>query len=662
MTSIIVNTPEPMVNMKVVTVKEDSGKTLKILQGIGVIHIEENDELEPVDRTAIEGQQKEVNELLSSVNRILGYLPQATEITLDEDIEVIYTRPFAEIGDEIKKIYNKTGRLHDRIVTIDENLLTLSGYIKYLRPLAEKAGLNLKDLNYTGNFLISRVYGVPSEAYENVREALKEYATENLVADMETETVVHIVAEARHRENIEAAITGAGGQIISFPDEDRAAQDFIKVASETITSLESEKEQLTGELSNEVGEDLKKLVLLREALVAENDRLLVLEKASEARYITVLVGWLPENDAEDATAEIKEKLDYVYIDVRKPASDEEPPTKYRNPGGFKPFQIIVNLFATPKYREWDPTPVVTYSFALFFGLMVCDVLYALGLILLSRFALRKFVDDPTTDGFRQFQRLLYTCAGVALVGGLLTGQYFGNIYEFFGIENLAIVKGIQEAFQDPVTFIIIALAIGFVHVNIGHIIALVKAVKDRDNGVIIGKVGLLVLQLGLPTILHSMMGLEIPGFSPQVYSILSYMLLAGVVLIIVSSIMVSKGLGAILWLFDITGLLGDVMSYARLAGVGLATYYLAFTFNMMADLFSSMMGGVIGGIIGFILAIVVVVFGHSINLVLTAITGFMHSLRLCFVEFLFKFYEGGGREYSPFRLRKRTSIPVIIST
>jgi V/A-type H+-transporting ATPase subunit I len=44
-------------------------------------------------------------------------------------------------------------------------------------------------------------------------------------------------------------------------------------------------------------------------------------------------------------------------------------------------------------------------------------------------------------------------------------------------------------------------------------------------------------------------------------------------------------------------------------------------------------------------------------LALSAITCFVHSLRLCFVEFLFKFYEGGGRAYSPFRLKSR---PVFV--
>jgi V/A-type H+-transporting ATPase subunit I len=98
------------------------------------------------------------------------------------------------------------------------------------------------------------------------------------------------------------------------------------------------------------------------------------------------------------------------------------------------------------------------------------------------------------------------------------------------------------------------------------------------------------------------------------------------------------------------------MSYARLAGVGLATFYLASTFNQLSALFSEIIPGVVGAILGGILGVVIIVFGHLINMVLTAITGFIHSLRLCFVEFLFKFYEGGGREYSPFRLRKRSDV------
>jgi len=141
-----------------------------------------------------------------------------------------------------------------------------------------------------------------------------------------------------------------------------------------------------------------------------------------------------------------------------------------------------------------------------------------------------------------------------------------------------------------------------------------------------------------------------------------YVMFLGIVLIVVSSLM-ERGafLGSIFWLFDVTGILGDVMSYCRIAGVGLATYYLAFCFNLMGPLLSDMVpagpGGIVNLVVGTLIVILVLLVGHIINLLLAGITCFVHSLRLCFVEFLFKFYEGGGRQYSPFRLRKRVLVP-----
>lgn len=653
MIPLLVNTPESMVKLRVVAVKDDSEKTLKSLQRVGLLHVEESKELEPVDKANIEQEKKEVNELLTFVDNILGYIPQEERITLDEDVEVIYTRPFSEIRSEINLLYNKTSGIHNRIEKISDEAQGLKELNKYLEPLNVQTNLRLNDMNFSGDYLFSRVFVLSVEVYETLQSELEKYFTENIVARIEDKTIVHAVVMVREQEAVKSLITEAGGKILQIPDEDLLLKDFIETTKVKIGSLEEEIDKLGQELRSEAIADIKRLVLLREALLAESERLIVLEKACEAKYVILIEGWTPENSVESAIAEIKNEIDYVFIETRKSEQQEEPPIKYKNPGGFKPFQIIVNLFAIPKYREWDPTPIIAYSFAFFFGIMVCDVVYALGIMILGRFLLSKFVDDSESENFKLFQRLLYICGGVSLVGGLLTGQYLGDIYQFLGIEDLALVAGVKEALQDPVSFIIIALGIGFIHVNIGHIMALIKGIKEKNKVAVIAKVGLFALQFGIPSILHSLLGVNIPNFTPLIYSVLSYFMAAGVLLIVISSIMQNSSLGAILWLFDITGLLGDIMSYARLAGVGLATFYLASTFNMMAGLFAEMIPGVLGAVLGAIIAIIILVFGHAINMVLTAITGFMHSLRLCFVEFLFKFYEGGGREYSPFRLKKR---------
>ncbi len=658
MIPLVVNKAESMLKVRVMTVKDYSEQALKTLHKVGALHIEEAKELMPVDRAAIEHEVAEVKELLTFVDNVLSYIPQKERVFLEEDIEVIYTRPFSEIGGEVKSLYNKINRIYEKTVELSDEAQRLTELKMRLEPMAEQTDVRLKDLNFSGDYLFSRVFFLPAEAYESLYNQLKDYLLGAVTASVENEAIFYVIAKKRDQKTIESIVADAGGKILQVPDEDVTLREFIEIANGKIGRLEERLSKLREELQSKAREDLKRLVLLREALSAENERLSVLGKAAEAKYVTLIEGWIPESNSEPVISEVRESIGNVFIDTREPEPEEEPPIKLKNPGGFKPFQVVVNLFATPKYREWDPTPIISYSFALFFGLMVADVIYGIGVLLLSRFLLPKFVDDPGADNTKLFQRLLYASGGAALVLGLLSGNYLGNIYEFFGFENLALVPVIGETLQDPVKFIALSLVIGFVHVNIAHILALIKAIKERNKGAIVNKIGLFTLELGIPAILHSILGVDFPVLTEQVYSILSYAMLAGIVILVAGCIIEKGGLGVILGIFDLTGILGDIMSYARLAGVGLATFYLASSFNLMADLFRRLIPGVVGLVLGTILAVGVLFLGHTINLVLGVITGFIHSLRLCFVEFLFKFYEGGGTEYSPFKLRRRASLTV----
>jgi len=656
MPAVIVNTPDPMVKVRVVTTKDYSTKTLKTLHRAGVLHVEESEELKPVDKEAIEQERKEVGELLTSINDVLAYVPKGERVLLGEDMEVIYNRPLSEIDSEVRLLCTKLSNMHQRATKLDEEIKELTELGKYLRSLAQQADVKLGDLNFSGSYLFSRVLVFPNELFETSYPKLRDYMLESLSGTVENETVLYAIAKSENRETIEYAVEDGGGRILPIPREDLTIREFLEAADGNIHSLEEELAKLRTEIESKTRENLEKLVLFREALSAETERLAVLAKASEAKYVTLIEGWVPESNVETTISELREKVGYVFVDRRKPEQVEEPPTKMRNATALRPFEVIVNLFGTPKYKEWDPTPVIAYSFALFFGIMMGDVVYAALLMLFARFGLRLLVDDPQSEGFKLFQRIIYISGGVGLVIGLLTGNYLGNFYEFFGIESLTLVTLVKFWLSDPVHFIGLALIIGLVHVNIAHVLALIKGRRERQKAIVPNKVGLFLLEIGaIPWIMHHILGMNLPLLTEQMYPILLYVAILGVVLIVASSIM-EKGafLGSIFWLFDITGILGDVMSYARLAGVGLATYYLAYCFNLIAELLRGMMpAGVVQIILGSLIFVLVLLAGHVLNLALSGITCFVHSLRLCFVEFLFKFFEGGGRAYSPFRLRPR---------
>ena len=660
MIPLIVNTPDPMLRVRVVSTRDSTDTVLKTLHKVGTLHIEESTELKPIDRKAIDQERGEISELLAGIEEVLACIPAGESVSPGQDVEVIYTRPFTEVDSEIRMLCTRLVKMHRQYSKLEGESERLASLKKRLSSLEQPLDARLGDLNFCGSYLFSGVFAIPVELYETLHARVKDYPFEDIAATVGNETVFYLIARTRDKEFIEATVREMRGEVLEIPDEDLSLGEFFQSVEDKISGLMEESSKLYGEIVAATRENLEKLVLFREALSAESEKLSALEKACAAKYVTLIEGWFPEASGEAAISEVRQNTEYVFIDTRKPEPSEEPPTRQRNARGLKPFQVIVNLFAIPKYREWDPTPVIAFSFALFFGLMLGDVVYALIVMLFAYKGLRFFVDDPDSEGVRLFQRILYISSGVALVIGLLTGSYMGNIYAFFGIESLALSEGVEQLLGNPLSFIVLSLFIGLIHVNTAHVLALIAGIRKKEKGIIPGKAGIFILQLaGIPWTMHSLLGVDIPLLTAPVYSALLYAVGLGVILIVASSIM-QKGifLGSIFWLFDITGILGDVMSYCRLAGVGLATYYLAFCFNMMATLISGMMPeGIVRLIAGSLIFIVILLIGHALNLVLAGICCFVHSLRLCFVEFLMKFYEGGGREYSPFHLRKRVFVP-----
>ena len=663
MIPLIVNTPDPMAKVRVVTTKDYSTETLKTLHAAGVLHVEESEELKPVDKEAIEQERKEIGELLTSINDVLDYIPKGERLSLQQEVEVIYTKPFDQVESEVRLLCTKLSNMHHGATKLNEDVKELTGLSKYLGSLERQADMRLQDLNFSGSYLFSRVFVLPNELLETLSPKLRGYILESLSGTVENETVLYVIAKVKNQKTIESIVKDGGGKMLPIPGQDLTLREFLEVADGNIHNLEKELTRLHAEIVSKTRESLEKLVLFREALSAERERLAVLDKASESKYVTLIEGWIPESTVESTISQVKENIDYVFIDTRKPEQAEEPPTKMKNPTPLRPFEVVVNLFGTPKYDEWDPTPIIAYFFAFFFGLMLGDVVYAIMIMLFAYRGLHLLVNDPQTEGFKLFQRTLYISGGVALVVGLLTGSYLGDFYTFFGIETLALSVGIKAWLGDATRFIVLSIFIGIIHVNIAHIMALIRG--RRQKGVVLGKAGLFMLQIaGIPWIIHFLFGVEIPLLPEQAYPILLYLVFLSIVLIVVSSIM-QRGafLGGIFWLFDLTGLLGDVMSYARLAGVGLATFYLATSFNLMARVVSDMVpagpAGLLNLIVGGLILIVILLIGHLINLALSGITCFVHSLRLCFVEFLLKFYDGSGKRYSPLRLKTQ---PVFVKT
>jgi V/A-type H+/Na+-transporting ATPase subunit I len=649
-----------MWRMRVLTTKDYAGRTLTALQRAGVLHPEHSTSLEAIDRVAIDRDWKAVASLLRDIEDVLDWMPENMVLRIGQDVDVFLTRPIEHIARDTRRVCARLTTLHRRSTDLEEEEAHWRELRHVAAALGNHEGLTSGDFEFNGEHLYARVAIFSREEFEAVGAQLEALTFSCELIESNDEVAMFLIGSTRLQPEVEALV-GHHGRFIQAPREAVPLAGFARRAEEELARLAQARSELAADIESRTRERLEELVLLREGLRAERERLALLRLACESQYVTLFEGWVPDSALEEISGRLREEIGCVHIEARAAGPGDIPPSKLHNPAVLRPFEVIINLFATPHYGEWDPTPILAYFFAAFFGLMLGDAVYGLLLLIIAHAILPRMVSDPEAEGFRSFRQMLSVCAGAAIVVGVLTGSYLGDFLgRFIGAPELALSQTMKGFYLDPMAFIVVSLCIGLVHVNLGHLLRLVRGVTQRQAHAVIAPIALFLFQLAaLPWMLR-VLRIDWLPLGDAAYSALAVLGLGAVGLVIAASLLERGGfLGSILWVFDITGILGDVMSYARLAGVGLATYFLAYSFNMMASLIAGMLpDNAVGLVLSAVAMLVILVFGHLLNLILSSITCFVHALRLCFVEFLFKFYEGGGQPYAPFRLRRRLLLPV----
>jgi V/A-type H+-transporting ATPase subunit I len=184
------------------------------------------------------------------------------------------------------------------------------------------------------------------------------------------------------------------------------------------------------------------------------------------------------------------------------------------------------------------------------------------------------------------------------------------------------------------TLLLFTIALGAVHVTLGLVLGVWEAWHARQRSHLLERGGMLVGLIGLFLLVAALLQWLPGGITPGMAVIV-----VGVVLLGASYGWVGVLAGPI----EFIGVIGNVLSYLRLAAIGLASVYLARVANDLAG----QMGNVV---VGAVVAVLI----HALNLAMGAFSPSIHSLRLHYVEFFRKFYEGGGRPYQPFRTQSRS--------
>lgn len=354
--------------------------------------------------------------------------------------------------------------------------------------------------------------------------------------------------------------------------------------------------------------------------------------------IMALEGWVP-TEIEASTIEWLNKED-IYFEATEPEKNvDNPPIKLKNRFFARLFEMVGNMYSIPTYWELDMTPFFAPFFVMFFGFCMGDLGYGalICIITLALLISKKFKD------MSNILWLGFFLGFGTVIMGTISGTFFGVPLLDVDIPIVNKLKGIMFKPEGIYSAFYVSLIIGVFQILFGMCLKIINQIKLFGFGAAVSTIGWVILLLGgIVTFLID--GIGIPFYTCMIVGAILIYLLNGPINSFVAPL---KNIGSGLWdTYNMaTGLLGDVLSYIRLFALGLSGSILGLVFN---DLAMNMKPDI--PVLGTIVMLLILVFGHAMNIALSALSAFVHPMRLTFVEFYKNSgFVGGAKQYEPFK-------------
>lgn len=413
-----------------------------------------------------------------------------------------------------------------------------------------------------------------------------------------------------------------------------------EMLAQTLSKLDSYQKELV-DLQARIEQSMN----LVNELKAWEEVVLALEEARDAKRLTltnshdyiVLRAWMESDKKEFLEAKLKESIpnSQVYIEYDDEVRDKDDvPTKLKNSKVVEPFESLTEMYSMPKYDEIDPTPYFTPFYMVFFGMMVADIGYGLVMLLLTSLALKFY---PMRKSQKKFIKFFQILSVPIMLWGVIYGSLFGAS---IGFEILSTTN-------DMTKILLLSVIFGFIQLCTGLLIGGVEKIKRKEYvDSVGGSFSWLFLLIGLALIVLDKFMLHTEYLTTT--GIVVCILCAVAVVICPALVRKNKAKGIAVGLYDLygaTSYIGDLVSYTRLMALGISGASIGAAFNMLI--------GYLPGAAQFTVGIVLLIALHIFNLFLSLLSAYVHGARLQYVEFFGKFYEGGGRGFTPFKPKEK---------
>jgi V/A-type H+-transporting ATPase subunit I len=526
---------------------------------------------------------------------------------------------------QVKELVSSRDKLQAELASLPRYEITLRKLLPIVPPSAHSSE------NMTIGILVSREHVGLLDSVGKQALDLTSGRAQIVAADVDASTrAMLIVFPAEFLDEIETLLGREDVSRLRLPEDLGAGSPDVVLAAlhRRMVSIPEEIKEIDRRLAGMAAQWCDKLVLWRDVLRDELDANSVTSCFGETDTTFVLVGWVPARDFEKVSAALRKSVGETVLVRQLPLTPElrkQAPVALQNPRPTRPFESLVNLLALPRYGHIDPTRLMAFFLPIFFGMILGDVGYGALLLLICLGLLSKFKAGVVRDVLI----VLAMGSGWAILFGFLFGEAFGTLGEHFGMRALWFERASSE---HVAALLLMTLAVGSTHITLGLLIGVWEAFREKSRSHLLERGGMLLGLVSLFLLIGTLAGVLPNDFkTPAIGGMIVGIVLLGTPL---------GWIGVLMGPIEFIGLLGNVLSYLRIAAIGLASVYLAKVANDMAGMVGNL-------VVGAIVAILI----HALNLVLGAFSPTIHSLRLHYVEFFRKFYEGGGEPYEPFKSR-----------